>query len=187
MTRSARRTRRSRRSSVFILIVSIFLLIMAAAYLAVGVYYKDRFFPGSYINGEDCSGMTVDEVEKRIADSVTDYQITIAERGGKEEVIDGSAIDFSYVSTGAVQELQEEQNSFNWMYAFFHPLLSGLSCMLLQAYADNPKIRTVSLFLFTWKARMHAWCSGGKHPLRYPLTCLHTERPALPVLCRPES
>ena len=65
--------------------------------------------------------MTVDEVEKRIADSVTDYQITIAERGGKEEVIDGSAIDFSYVSTGAVQELQEEQNSFNWMYAFFHP------------------------------------------------------------------
>ena len=66
MTRSARRTRRSRRSSVFILIVSIFLLIMAAAYLAVGVYYKDRFFPGSYINGEDCSGMTVDEVEKRI-------------------------------------------------------------------------------------------------------------------------
>lgn len=37
---------------------------MAAAYLAVGVYYKDRFFPGSYINGEDCSGMTVDEVEK---------------------------------------------------------------------------------------------------------------------------
>ena len=94
---------------------------MAAAYLAVGVYYKDRFFPGSYINGEDCSGMTVDEVEKRIADSVTDYQITIAERGGKEEVIDGSAIDFSYVSTGAVQELQEEQNSFNWMYAFFHP------------------------------------------------------------------
>ena len=94
---------------------------MAAAYLAVGVYYKDRFFPGSYINGEDCYGMTVDEVEKRIADSVTDYQITIAERGGKEEVIDGSAIDFSYVSTGAVQELQEEQNSFNWMYAFFHP------------------------------------------------------------------
>ena len=94
---------------------------MAAAYLAVGVYYKDRFFPGSYINGEDCSGMTVDEVEKRIADSVTDYQITIAERGGMEEVIDGSAIDFSYVSTGAVQELQEEQNSFNWMYAFFHP------------------------------------------------------------------
>ena len=91
MTRSARHARRSR---IFILIVSIFLLIMAAAYLAVGVYYKDRFFPGSYINGEDCSGMTVDEVEKRIADSVTDYQITITERGGAEEVIDGSAIDF---------------------------------------------------------------------------------------------
>ena len=118
MTRSARHARRSR---IFILIVSIFLLIMAAAYLAVGVYYKDRFFPGAYINGEDCSGMTVDEVEKRIADSVTDYQITITERGGAEEVIDGSAIDFSYVSTGAVQELQEAQNSFNWMYAFFHP------------------------------------------------------------------
>ena len=73
------------------------------------------------------------------------------------------------------------------MDAFFHPLLSGLSCMLLQAYADNPKIRTVSLFLFTWKARRHALCSGGRHPLPYLPTCLHTERPALPVLCRPAS
>lgn len=65
--------------------------------------------------------MTVDEVEKRIADSVMDYQLTIQERDGKEEVIDGSAIDFAYVSDGTVEGLQKAQNSFNWMYAFFHP------------------------------------------------------------------
>ena len=104
----------------FILIVSMFLMLAAAAYLAVGVHYSDRFFPGSYVNGEDCSGMTVEEVEKKMADSVKDYQITVITRDG-EETIDGSAINFAYVSTGEVQELQEAQNSFNWMYAFFHP------------------------------------------------------------------
>ena len=93
----------------------------AAVYLAVSLYYSNRFFPGSYINGADCSGMTVEEVEKQIADSVTDYSLTVLERGENEEVIEGSAINFSYVSTGTVEELQKQQNSFNWMYAFFHP------------------------------------------------------------------
>lgn len=65
--------------------------------------------------------MTVEEVEKRIADSVTDYRLVVKTRAGGEEVIEGSAINFSYVSTGAVQALMEEQNCFNWMYAFFHP------------------------------------------------------------------
>lgn len=105
----------------FILIVSMFFMMVAAVYLAIGLYYSTRFFPGSYVNGVDCSGLTVEEVEEILADSVTDYQLTVIERGGKEEVIDGSVIDFSYVSTGAVKELQESQNSFNWTYTFFHP------------------------------------------------------------------
>lgn len=96
-------------------------MMVAAVYLAIGLYYSTRFFPGSYINGVDCSGMTIEEVEEILADSVTDYQLTVMERGGNEEVIEGSAIAFSYVSTGAVEELQASQNSFNWTYAFFHP------------------------------------------------------------------
>lgn len=96
-------------------------MMVAAVYLAISLYYSTRFFPGSYVNGVDCSGLTVEEVEEILADSVTDYQVTVVERGGNEEVIDGSAIDFSYVSTGAVKELQESQNSLNWTYTFFHP------------------------------------------------------------------
>lgn len=94
---------------------------MAAVYLAVGVYYNDKFFPGTYINGQDRSGMTVEEVEEQIAAEVENYRLTVMERDGKEEVIDGSVINYAYVSTGEVKKLWEAQNSFKWMYAFFHP------------------------------------------------------------------
>jgi hypothetical protein len=104
-----------------LLIAGMFFLLAAGAYLAVSLYYSERFFPGSYINGIDCSGMTVEEVEDLLADSVRDYSLTVALRDGKEEVIEGSAINFSYVSTGMTRELQTAQNSFRWMYAFFHP------------------------------------------------------------------
>jgi len=129
----------------FILIVSMFVLTAAAVYLAVGMYYNTRFFPGSYINGVDCSGMTIEEVEEILADSVKDYQLTVVTRGGEEEVIEGSKIAFSYVSTGSVKELQENQNPFSWTYSFFQPadhsttIETSYSTELLQTAMEKMK------------------------------------------------
>ena len=41
-------------------------LIMVAVYLGFGVYYMDRFFPGTTVNGIDVSGKTVKEVENLV-------------------------------------------------------------------------------------------------------------------------
>ena len=57
----------TRATKRLIVIMIIFFLLAAGIYLGIAAYYSGRFFPGSYINGEDCSGMTVAEVEEHIA------------------------------------------------------------------------------------------------------------------------
>lgn len=111
----------TRATKRLIIIMVIFFMIAAGIYLGIAAYYSGRFFPGSYINGEDCSGMTVAQVEERIAGEVTDYAIEIQKLDGGAETIEGTAINFSYVPDGTIQELKDAQNPLNWMYAFFHP------------------------------------------------------------------
>ena len=87
-------------------VFSVVFLIMIAIYLGVSVYFINRFFPGSEINGIDASGKTVEQVEELIATDVQDYTILLNLRDGKTEAIDGGLMDFSYVSDGAVQALK---------------------------------------------------------------------------------
>lgn len=102
-------------------VFSVVFLIMIAIYLGVSVYFINRFFPGSEINGIDASGKTVEQVEELIATDVQDYTILLNLRDGKTEAIDGGLMDFSYVSDGAVQALKNEQDSFFWLSAYFNP------------------------------------------------------------------
>lgn len=99
----------------------IFFLAMIAIYLGVSVYFNERFFTGTVINGIDASTKTVSEVEDMIANDVQDYTLSVKLRGDKEEKISGAKIGFEYVSEGAVQELKDQQNSFMWLYAYFNP------------------------------------------------------------------
>ena len=83
-------------------------------------YYSNVFFHGTSINGMDVSGMTVDEVEKKIAESVDSYTLTVKFRGdGKEEITD-KAIGYRYQPDGTVQKLKEKQNSLNWLDGYLH-------------------------------------------------------------------
>lgn len=107
-----------------IIIISIFsavIILIAAIYLGVGMFFKDRFLPGSNINGIDVSSITVEKAEQLIANMVQDYAIHIIEKGDKKESIDGSQINFEYVSDGAVQKLLDDQNPYQWLYAYFNP------------------------------------------------------------------
>ena len=50
----------------------IYVLVMIAIYMGVSVYFMKHFFPGSIINGIDCSSKTVEEAENMIANKVQD-------------------------------------------------------------------------------------------------------------------
>lgn len=103
------------------MVLGIVLLLMIAIYLGIGVYFSDRFFPGTVVNGIDVSGKTVEEVENLIANDVQDYTLTVLERDDQWEVLYGADMRFEYVSDGAASELKNSQNSFLWLKAYFKP------------------------------------------------------------------
>lgn len=110
-----------KRTKVVLMVLGIVVLLLIAIYLGIGVYYSERFFPGSTVNGIDASGKTVVQVENMIANDVQDYTLKIHEKDDKTEQIDGADIRFEYVSDGAAQELKNTQNSFLWINAYFKP------------------------------------------------------------------
>lgn len=70
------------------------------------------FVPGTTVNGLGVSGLTVEEAERRIGDFYnSEYQLTIKQRGGTKEVIQGSEIGFSVaLPEGLLQGILDAQN-----------------------------------------------------------------------------
>ena len=95
-----------------------YVALLVIAY-GIGVfYYSNRFLSGTEINGMDCSGKTVEEVENNMESQIASYQLVLKERGDKSEAISASQISMEYISDGKIQELKEQQNPFTWFLAF---------------------------------------------------------------------
>ena len=89
------------------------LLLAGVFYTDKAMEYRDRFLPGTVINGVEAEGMTPEEVETQLGQ----YSITLEFRGGEKDVFDGEEFGFHYVSDGTVRRLVEEQNPFLWFPA----------------------------------------------------------------------
>ncbi len=96
------------------------MLVVAAgcAYAAVSYYYADKFFHGTTINGIDCSGMTAYEVEQAIAGNVESYSIQVSARNVASQSIEGSTIDYQYISDGEVLDILEKQKPYEWIKGY---------------------------------------------------------------------
>lgn len=95
-----------------------YVALLVIAY-GIGVfYYSNRFLSGTEINGMNCSGKTVEEVESNMESQIASYQLVLKERGDKSEAISASQISMKYISDGKIQELKEQQNPFTWFLAF---------------------------------------------------------------------
>lgn len=100
------------------MILGMLVVTAGCAYAAVSYYYADRFFEGTSINGIDCSGMTAYEVEQAIARSVENYTIEVSARNLETQTIDGSSINYSYVSDGEVLNLLKQQKPYEWIRGY---------------------------------------------------------------------
>lgn len=97
------------------LIVGIPILIALMAYMMISIYYIDRFFPGTYINGMDFSNKTAAEAEKGLEAYHSDYTFRIIERGGDSEVLAGADIGHKIVFDG-IPDLKKQQGSWSWLF-----------------------------------------------------------------------
>ena len=94
-------------------------VLLAAGYGAVGYYYQDKFYPGTKINGNDCSGMQVQEIKDIIKKSAEEYSLTIQGKDNKTEVITGESIKITYQDDNSLEKVKEKQNSWLWPVQIF--------------------------------------------------------------------
>lgn len=139
-------TKRKKRIIACALIIGIPLMIVFVAYSMISVYYMDRFYPGTYINGMDFSNKTADEAEQALEAYHSDYTFRIIERGGGSEVLKGADIGHKIVFEG-ISDIKKQQGAWKWFmnmsdkkfhtvsggHGFdeekFHKALESLDCM----------------------------------------------------------
>ncbi|MEE1314165.1 MAG: L,D-transpeptidase family protein [Faecalimonas sp.] len=95
------------------------LLLLAIGYYAVARHYEDRFLMKTSVNGTDCTGMTVEEVEAIMQDQVENYVLTIVGRNAVTQEIAGVDIGIKYNGVNVIQEAFEEQNSYLWFQGLY--------------------------------------------------------------------
>ena len=97
--------------------VAAVLILGSGIYLFIGSTYKDTFFAGTVINGQDASGMTVDEVKTMISREISSYELTLLERDGKQETITREQLGLMAEFDGTLEKILEEQNPYAWLPA----------------------------------------------------------------------
>jgi len=107
--------RKKKRALRFILLAFFSILTLAlAVYIAISIYFIDRFVFNTSINGVDCTHMSADETDGLIRKQLEAYRLEIHARENLLVIISGSDIDLAYVYDGGVQKLLDLQNSFHW-------------------------------------------------------------------------
>lgn len=101
------------------------LLLSAAAgvflcFLLYGILamrFRDTFFPKTIVNGIDASGMDAEELAQAIIKKSDKYSLTLVERDGKQEKIDGGRIGLHVeVRAENLAKILEKQNAALWLF-----------------------------------------------------------------------
>ena len=95
--------------------------ILSAAVLTGSLYaykaldYRDRFIPGTVINGISAAEHSVEEMEELLSE----YEVEVFFRDGDPLSISEEDIGFHYVSDGSLDRLMEQQNPYLWGYGLY--------------------------------------------------------------------
>lgn len=100
-------------------VVAAVLACLAIVYFAVASHYKERLLMKTAVNGVDCSGKTIDEVEAMLQKRVEEYVLTIEGKDGVSEQIQGTDIEVKYIGYNQIREVFAEQNSYLWPKSLF--------------------------------------------------------------------
>ncbi|HWT74151.1 MAG TPA: L,D-transpeptidase family protein [Mobilitalea sp.] len=99
-------------------------------YLYIAFYYHTHFYTNTVINGISTSNMTVSQAEDAITAEVKAYSLTLEERNGVEDTINGKDINLHTVFEGGISGLLGKQNSLIWPVSLFRPQELTINTML---------------------------------------------------------
>lgn len=117
----------------------VLIVLLAAVYLGVALYYRNHFLPNTDINGIECGNMDVMAVVPLIDAQISDYSLLVTgrdfvtgESGTLLGIIQVEDIELAYADTeGAVEDIMSQQNIFLWPRAYLgtrneHSLVQGI-------------------------------------------------------------
>jgi hypothetical protein len=103
---------------------AIIIVLMAALYFALGLYYRGGFPCFTWINGIYCTGKSVSEVNAELLENSPYDGIAIMDRSGARLFVSSADADLSMDYTGALTEVFRNTDPLKWgVYAF-----KNLSC-----------------------------------------------------------
>lgn len=104
----------------YLYILGVAAVAIIAVLTAVHIYYKDRWYPGSSINGLKVSGMTYQESIDKMEETADRYRITIKGRKKGTFTVTGKDIDLKIKSLDSVRELYQKQHKKSVIFSFMN-------------------------------------------------------------------
>lgn len=100
--------------------VGIGVVVVAALYIAVSVYFSNHFFFRTEINGFASQFKTVEQVKEMIRQDCSKFELVLKEREEQQEVITSEQISLQFVDDGKLEAISEGQKGYQWITALFN-------------------------------------------------------------------
>ncbi len=112
--------------SIIFLVLLVTVIIIGIFYNRKALYYETHFYPGTYVNGFDCSDLEVEEVISMLDAQIEGYLLEVVGRDyltGKEKAVLGRIvpddINLTFLDTrGIVLALLGKQEPYKWIYGY---------------------------------------------------------------------
>ncbi len=102
-----------------LIIFGIMLVSLAGTYIGLAIYYHNAFAYGTWINGVYCTGRSINDVNKELAEGFSYDGITIYDKEGNPYWISAEDIGYQFDFAGALEIYQKRQNSWVWVDSLF--------------------------------------------------------------------
>ncbi|MDE5589959.1 MAG: L,D-transpeptidase/peptidoglycan binding protein [Acetatifactor sp.] len=151
-------------------IVLILLISVSGGYAGMAMYYRTHFFPGSTVNGMDCSNMEAVEIAELVDAQINTYCLQVLGRDhatGESaaligEIVPGD-ISLSYIdSLGGVESILAEQDEWKWVQAYIAWNLNG------QSLYDYSLVQGVQFDEDKLKGTVNGWAACIKKNMQKP-------------------
>lgn len=103
------------RKQFFISLTVVFVVFLVLIYFGVSRYYHNHFYSQTFINGIDCSNLTVEEAREAISYEVHTYVLELHGRNDITERISAADIGLDVNFDVDLEELMKGQSPYKWI------------------------------------------------------------------------
>lgn len=100
------------------LIITLFIMLITAGYIMIGIYYKNSFMLGTYINDVYCTGKSIEEVNTELISEFQEDSLILLDGEGNAYQILLNDIDYKVDYQTQLGVMKGSQNPFLWFQNF---------------------------------------------------------------------